>query len=355
MSASGRPDQFVALAGLRGVAALVVLQWHAQRVIFGPVLPGGYLAVDFFFLLSGWVLAHAYDRRLADGLTVRQFMRLRLIRLYPVYLLAVLMMLAGWALGGRLSLPGPLLALLFLPDLLAPGLDWVVAPAWSLAAELAANIPFAACHKGLTTRVLAATALLSAAALAWWALTAGGLDLGYLPSTRLGMFARVFYSFPLGVLLYRHRARLAGWAPRWSAWPACGLLLLILAIPAPPPLRGLADLATVLVLLPLALLFAANAAAGPATIRLMGALGAVSYPLYLIHMPLLLGADALDQVLTGQSIIDLPPAGGLALILAIIGLAWLVDRFYDQPIRRWLSTVGSAAAKPAPLAAEPTA
>jgi peptidoglycan/LPS O-acetylase OafA/YrhL len=84
--------QFVLLDGLRGVAALAVVVTHA--LYFFPPTPMAYLAVDFFFMLSGFVLAHAYGERLRQGMTAGRFMAIRLIRLYPLY-----------ALGSALYLP----------------------------------------------------------------------------------------------------------------------------------------------------------------------------------------------------------------------------------------------------------
>lgn len=343
MTTSPAPaQQFVALAGLRGVAALALLQYHTQGYLFGPLLPGGYLAVDFFFVLSGWVLAHAYDRRLQSGMTGWQFMRIRLIRLYPVYLLAFVMTVGGWFVGGQLILPGPLLGLLFLPDLLAVGAPWVVGPFWSLSAELCANLPFGFLHSKLTTPVLLSALLLALAGLTWWtfaggSLTGNTLDIGFSIATRWGMFPRVFFSFPLGMLLYRHRARLAAWAPRWATWPAVGLLMAALAVPAAGPIGALSHLPVVIILLPLVVLLAANAAPGPRTARLAQVLGAISYPLYLIQIPIIEGADVLAQAAHAGGIASLPMTITLPLVIAIIALAWAIDRYFDQPVRRWLN------------------
>jgi len=329
--------QFIALAGLRGVAALVVVQWHGQSFLGGPLIAHGYLAVDFFFLLSGWVLAHAYDRRLQKGLSGVQFMRLRLIRLYPVYLLALLLMYAGWSIGGHSIVPGPLLALLFLPDLLVAGSGWVIGPAWSPAAELAANIPFAFLHRGLTARVLVITIGLALLWLVWWAATHGSLDLGYASGTRIGLFPRVFFAFPLGVLLYRHRAALTRWAPTWSAWPAAILLVLGLGIPSPSAATGWFDLLIVAFLLPAVLIFASRAQPDARTTIIATTLGTISYPLYLLHFPAFSAVDALLQALQGRDIATLPLVPGLLLVAAVLLISWLVDRHFDQPLRRWLS------------------
>src|SRR5215510_8290030 len=96
--------RFLVLDGLRGVAAFAVILDHVSSTTLRAWLPGRYLAVDFFFVLSGFVLAHAYSARLACGMTAAGFMKIRLIRLYPLYLLGlalgllvpVIASLRGW-------------------------------------------------------------------------------------------------------------------------------------------------------------------------------------------------------------------------------------------------------------------
>src|SRR4051812_42984167 len=92
-------EHFLALDGLRGVAALVVLVMHKGRWFYAPggFLGHGYMAVDFFFLLSGFVIAFAYDSRIKQGLGALDFMRLRLVRLYPLIFLSMLVG-AAWPL-----------------------------------------------------------------------------------------------------------------------------------------------------------------------------------------------------------------------------------------------------------------
>ncbi len=88
-SAAERSIKFTVLDGLRGVAALCVVQTHTQDLLLGDTLPTAYLAVDLFFLLSGFVLAHAYEERLRQGMTLHRFMLARLVRLYPLYLAGI--------------------------------------------------------------------------------------------------------------------------------------------------------------------------------------------------------------------------------------------------------------------------
>jgi peptidoglycan/LPS O-acetylase OafA/YrhL len=282
VSASIPPrQQFIALNGLRGVAALVVVQRHAHDFLGFGVLPGGYLAVDFFFLLSGWVLAHAYDRRLETTMSGLDFMRARLLRLYPVYLLGLLLALAQALFAGDPTALGWFaLSLLFLPDLWIRNFFWMIPATWSLAAELLINLPFGFGHRRLTTPILLAAVGLGAVALIATSLTYGTLDAGSMGSNWPGGLARVLFAFPLGVLLYRHRTALAGWAPRWATLPSMALLVALFSIPAWDAALQLLDLATVMIALPAVLLFASRTEPGPTLAGLATALGNMSYPIY---------------------------------------------------------------------------
>lgn len=336
-SSDAKPTaQFTALAGLRGVAALAVVQFHGHRFLGGAPLPGGYMAVDFFFLLSGWVLAHAYDRRLETTLTAREFFRLRLIRLYPVYLLALTLATAAALGDGRFTWPWLLASLFILPNFWADNGYWLIGPAWSLAAELGVNIPFALAHRWLGRRVLHAVVTISLLALVVTALLFGDLNRGHSLGNWWAMLPRVCFSFPLGVLLYRERQRLERWAPKWSTWPAFISLAAILSLPSFGQTAA-RDLLVIAVAFPLLLLFAANAAPGPRTARLAAALGAMSYPLYLLHKPMIEAANAALSHLSDGKIVEIPPPYGLVFLLLAIGLAIVIDRWFDQPVRRWLT------------------
>jgi peptidoglycan/LPS O-acetylase OafA/YrhL len=84
-------SRFGTLDGLRGVAVMVVVLYHAG-IIFGAWISRfGYLAVDLFFALSGFVLSHAYDNRFVGGMRVAEFLYLRVVRLYPLYFLGLVL------------------------------------------------------------------------------------------------------------------------------------------------------------------------------------------------------------------------------------------------------------------------
>ena len=216
-----RKRTFYGLDALRGIAAAVVVTRHAPALFGIGLFPNSSLGVDLFFVMSGFVIAHAYDQRIEKGLNWRQFLVIRAIRLYPLYLLgtaigaasAAATLLTGvrsaqtgleWHAVDLLTSFG--LSLFLLPSPQFAGVDSLYplnAVAWSLAFEVVVNVLFAAFHRFLTNRVLLAAMLVSGALLILATFRLGDVDIGWNWSNVLPGFTRVFYSFPAGVLLYR--------------------------------------------------------------------------------------------------------------------------------------------------------
>lgn len=324
--AAGR---YQALDGLRGFAALAVAIFHVRPLV-SPWFPGGYLAVDVFFCLSGFVIAHAYDGKLASGMGVGAFARVRLVRLWPMYMV-------GAALGAILALvleaKAPAtpaaqltamigLSFVFLPSwgtsFLFP-FDW---PAWSLFLELAINGAHAAFFRRLTTRRLAILVALSGVGIAadalLWGTTNGGVTWG---TWKLGVL-RVIYGFFLGVLIYRCRRRLP--VIRAPGLAVAAAMLIAMEVAPPRSVHGLYDAAFVLIGAPLIVLIGSQAAPW----RGAAALGQLSYPLYAIHWPLV----ALAGVATGDAV-----GARLAAAVAAVPAAWFLARRVDGPARARLS------------------
>ena len=172
---NARQHYFHLLDGLRGIAALIVMFRHTGYFWGGWTIPQSYLAVDLFFVLSGVVVANAYEARLRAGLAPARFALLRLIRLYPLYLLGsliglvpVVAALLGLA-PSSLASPLPLVLLaaaLLLPLVSDPNLFPLNTPAWSLFFEMLANLAYAAMLRHLHCALLAALLLASALGLA---------------------------------------------------------------------------------------------------------------------------------------------------------------------------------------------
>src|SRR5262245_42183718 len=165
-------QHFEVLDGLRGSAALLVVLFHIQGITVDfaqgkLLLPHAYLAVDFFFALSGFVIGYAYDDRWVR-MTVAEFFRVRLIRLHPLVVLgAVLGLLsylfdpfAGEKQNATLGLLAQafVLGLLLLPAKPLPN-RWddthtLNGPSWTLLQEYIGNIAYALVLRRLGTRAL---------------------------------------------------------------------------------------------------------------------------------------------------------------------------------------------------------
>lgn len=354
---------FVVLDGLRGVAAVTVVIFHLFEAWNGgdphkQIVNHGYLAVDFFFLLSGFVVAYAYDERWGR-MTTGEFFTRRLVRLQPMVVAGMLIGAALWPLQHYSifpNLPGAtgwqVFAVLLAGCLMIPlpkSADlrgWeesytLNGPAWSLFYEYLANVAYALVLRRVSNLVLALLVALAAAAtahlLVWgprgdmiggWSLDAKGLIVG---------LTRVAFPFMAGLLLMRLGGRLRS---RQAFAVASLLLVVALALPrfGGPRLwiNGLYEAACVILLFPLIVaLGAGERRADGASIRIARFFGDLSYPIYITHYPLIYiytgwVVDAKPTVAAGA----LVGAGVFALAVAI---AWACLKLYDEPVRRALA------------------
>ncbi|MBB5373512.1 acyltransferase family protein [Acidocella aromatica] len=326
--------RFRVLDGMRGIAAFTVMDRHAG-VGFGiPVCAEhGYLAVDFFFMLSGFVLAYAYERQIAGGMSFGTFARLRFVRLYP-------MIFAAGVLGAVCFSPGwpgktAELAVLNTADfvLLPLGLLFHLAtfpvniPLWSLFFECCANgVYFSAARlpeREVTKAVvyLAATGLILAV-IAHWATQLGAVGVNSGVAFLAG-FPRVAFSFGAGVLMFRfsvHRR-----FPAVPDYVPAGVLTLLLVMPA---CGWWYDVLCVLLVFPVLLGLGSQAVESHGLSRFWLLCGALSYPVYVVHEPVLRGVFRLAGAGSAQ--------GYWAMTLAV-ALAYALLRWYDEPVRAALA------------------
>jgi peptidoglycan/LPS O-acetylase OafA/YrhL len=344
------PDsgRFLTLDGLRGIAAFAVILDHVSSATLQAWFPGRYLAVDFFFVLSGFVLAHAYGGRLEVGMSPWAFMRVRLIRLYPLYLLGlalglilpILAVLRGWDGPGSLSEIAVVgaFAVAFLPS--PPIYGWTGqhlypfnGPAWSLFFELVANLVYGLVARFLTWKVFAIALPIVAALVAFTVMRSDTVGPGWLwPHFDAGL-ARVLYCFFAGVMIYRLRSVIR--LPAIPAWTAVVALLAIFAVPAVGEWRKAYDAFAAIALMPLLVMFASGAKVNGAVARACATLGLLSYGVYALHVPVM----TLINFGLGAAGVTLPY--GFMLVLLVAGVsalaAWVAHHVYDMPVRRWLS------------------
>jgi peptidoglycan/LPS O-acetylase OafA/YrhL len=353
-SAPGFPDRLLALTSIRFWLALGVVLFHYQLNMVAEdgaglaLIERARLAVDFFFILSGFVLAHAYGRQVENGAySHRRSLIARLARIYPAHLammaLMVVIVLAAVALGQPFDaesydLEG-FLAALFLVHAWTPSLapnEWN-GPSWSLSAEWAACLAFPVfAWAGLQARRnpwmvagAAAALLIALDAVYRWRfgdlLTHAELNFGVL---------RIVPEFLLGIGLYRLGERLH-WSRRISVVMAALSLCILIALMSVSADERLIVGAAGLVILCLAMLSRAQADRPFAHPWLLEA-GEASYALYLLHLPLLIlwkNGIALTAGLDSSYRLPVPEAA--ALLILTLCCAFALHSLVERPARRW--------------------
>lgn len=329
------------LDGMRGVAAIMVMLFHFGYPFSLPMARSGYLAVDFFFILSGAVIARAYDRRLRDGWPLLKFLKTRLIRLYPLFLVGALLGLAR--IVGAIALHDPrapggvkfavdsVANLLLLPTPMAGTSVFPLnTPGWSLSLEALVNIAFAALlfrfGRGLMVVALCGLALM-VTALALH----GSLDVGTNWASFYGGVGRVLWGFMVGVLIGR---RTAGKATAASPATAITGLVLLVAVLAPSlegAIRVGYDAVAAFLVFPILVYLGSGIRIEGRLAMLCGALGDLSYALYAVHYPL---AIPLQIVLAKAHMGGI--GGYVFAALLVIALAMILARL-DAAAREYLS------------------
>ncbi|MDG5488239.1 acyltransferase [Sphingomonas sp. BGYR3] len=330
--------RFVALDGLRGVAALMVLVLHGVTIF-----PSSVMAVDLFFMLSGFVLAHAYGERLDSAAERVRFVKARLIRLWPLYLVGCLialpaaigMTLFGWSYWTPTALVLSILTAPFF--ILLPYDSYTIPlnpPGWSLSFELIANAVFL--FVGIRWRWVIAIVGISAPLLLLGIYLYTGGTTGW--HSFAGAFPRTFFSFFAGVLLFRLWQ--GQWLPRLSL-PAVLLMALLVLMCALAPRQERSYSAFVLFLFNPALIWlGASSVARGVVARLCTWLGDISYALYVLHAPVIMSVEGLRfLMLSGSDAATYTPDGSTAPITLpiAIGLAHLLTYRWDTPLRRRLT------------------
>jgi peptidoglycan/LPS O-acetylase OafA/YrhL len=330
--------KYETLDGLRGVAALAVLVFHLPAGINSDA-PSGYLAVDLFFLMSGFVIAAAYEKRLQAGWRVADFMLVRLRRLWPLYAVGLMLGVAcfvairAWRPAIGFVFPHMPLALVILQSLaVLPQVVGYGGPSfpfnyvsWSLSVELIGNLAYAILVKALRMPMLIALTGAGFLGLAILAAKGATLDTGVNPETISGGYVRFLFSFPLGVMFYRLHA--AGRLPVLSPPAWVPLLVAAALFVGVAPKSGLRDFLIVTVAFPLVLSMSLTNRVSPRVSAVFAWAGAMSYPLYILHMPLITAVEMLPGRAPDVFV-------SLATGAAAVALATLADRYFDRPLQR---------------------
>lgn len=362
------------LDGLRGVAALIVVCYHIfEGFSFAEITNGagdgmihilnhGYLAVDFFFLLSGFVISYAYDGR--SEMKKKDFFKRRLIRLHPMLIMGAFIGMLCFLIGGSQQWNGTqvpfyltmlcfVLSALMLPAI--PGSPNEVrgngemfplnGPSWSLFFEYIGNILYILFIKRLSTKMLGVFVLLLGVLHTVFSLFNlsgyGSIGVGWtLDGVNFaGGLIRMLFPFTLGMFLSRKFKPLK----IKSAFAICTfLLLLIFSMPYVPGMKlisfnGLYESFCILILFPLILMLGASGKEeNKYSSKVNSFLGELSYPLYIVHYPIMyLFYQWLIK--TEQYTLSETYLVAMAVVVLSVLLAFFFSRFYDKPLRKYLT------------------
>lgn len=349
------------LDGLRGVAAIIVVTFHLAEPLgtghLDIVVNHGYLAVDFFFLLSGFVMGYAYDDRW-NKMSVANFFKRRIIRLQPMVVLGMTLGAIGfyftdstiWPLIHTVPIWKMLLVMLIGYTILPISLSMDIrgwqemhplnSVGWSLFFEYIANILYAVWIRKFSKRALTILVLITAVALAHLAITNGDLSGGWtlnVEQVRVGL-TRTMFPFFAGLLL----SRVAKPTQIKNAFLWCSLLIaIVLYMPRIGGaqhlwMNGIYESVCVIIIFPLIVyLGASGMIQSQREQKICKFLGDLSYPLYLVHYPIVYFYVAWISNNKGITILQASPYALLILLSAIM-LAHLSLKWYDEPVRKWL-------------------
>lgn len=358
------------LDGLRGVAALMVIWYH---VFEGYAFAGGttidtfnhgYLAVDFFFILSGFVIGYAYDDRWGKNFTMKDFIKRRLIRLHPMVIMGAVVGAITFYIQGSVQWDGThigismvmlslLCTIFFIPAM--PGVGYEVrgngemfplnGPCWSLFFEYIGNILYALFIRRLSNKALTIVVVLLGVALASFAIFNvsgyGNIGVGWTLDgvNFIGGLLRMLFPFSMGMLLSRNFKPMK---LRGAFW-ICTLVMI--ALFAVPYLEGTESICTngiyeafcIIIAFPILLWIGAS---GTTTDRkstqICKFLGDISYPIYVIHYPFMYLFYAW---LIKNQLFTLGETWQVALCVYAwnILFAYLCLKLYDEPVRKYLA------------------
>ena len=364
---------YLLLDALRGAAALLVVWYHFfEGFAFAEgtaitTFNHGHLGVDLFFMLSGFVISYAYDdrwQRTPNPLTLKEFFKRRLIRLHPMLIMGAIIGFATFCLQGGVkwdgtptsmswSLVALVLTMFFIPaypgaqyDLRGNGEMFSLnGPSWSLFFEYIGNILYALFIRHLGNRALAV--LTAALGVAWcWFVTTdvSGYDMigiGWTLDTVnfFGGLLRMLFPFSLGMVMARNFKPVKIKGIFWIAW---AVLFGLFSVPAfakcgAVSINGLYEFACILFVFPAIVWLAAS---GETTGKISSAfckfLGDISYPLYIVHYPVMYLFYAW---LIENKLYSLGETWHVVImVFAInIALAYACLKLYDEPVRRWLT------------------
>jgi peptidoglycan/LPS O-acetylase OafA/YrhL len=336
------------LDGLRGVAALSIVIFHFMEMAYTDstknFIAHGFLAVDFFFCLSGFVIGYAYDNRIAK-MGVVEFFKSRLIRLHPLVILGSVLGLFTFLFdpfGGHpeLYVPGKLTLAFLASIFLIPfpvmadrafNLFGLNAPSWSLFWEYVFNILYAFVLFRIRRSYLVVLIIIAAAAVCFVANRSGSLLGGWASANFWDGGVRISYSFLAGLLIYRANFIIK------NKLGFIGLsILLVLAFLVPfSSWNWLTEPIIVLTYFPLLIALGAGAMPSNSLKKVCVLSGKISYPLYMTHYSVIwMFGNYYGSHKVGTFKLFVIISTGVIVLLVF---AYLVMTIYDIPVRKYLT------------------
>jgi len=342
--AGRKPIRLPLLDGLRGIAAIFVMVYHGAMSFaeFAP-FSRGYLFVDFFFLLSGFVLTLSAEPKMAAGWSPFAFLRARVIRLWPLLAVGVLFgaMLKLFVSGPSDLLPLLVLALLVIPQTGGGGSAFPLnGPQWSLMLEFIGNILHALVLRKVSDSGLLLWIALIGVALIYCIVQTGANDLGPGANNWWLAMPRLTFSYMVGIWFGRHwmaghSGPLVSWQAAFAAPPL--FILLLCYVPLD---KALGDVLCTIIVLPALFWLAARAEPPKSAWPWLAWLGSISFPLYVIHLTAKKFSLLIDPSLTSCLI---------GMLLAIIASHYLnvaqnrIAASWKQRKRQQSAVIGPAA------------
>ncbi len=364
-SALGTPDfknhRFHVLDGMRGITAILIMLYHYYRPHNYSFLSNTFIAVDFFFILSGFVISHSYGQKLMNGMRASDYILRRIGRLFPMMVIGLIIGAVSFYFlvdpsdfSHREIIASVTLNLFFIPYLnhkitfsAATGNIFPVdPPLWSIFFELTVSVLFIGLIR-LGSRTLEKLGILSYALLCVACLIGGligynnniGDPGGFEADNFLSGFPRVFYGFICGMILYRlqgtpSRYRLLNRLQQLPSlnpiWLYAALALMLIC---PVKLSGFYYLIAIVFLAPFLIMYGGKAQCHNSIILFLSeSLGWLSYPIYCLHMPVLFGIRVLAARHMVTDYFGLPieiVTIAITLILATLS-AVVVDKYFRK-------------------------
>ena len=341
---------FYSLDAMRGIAAICVMLYHYALLGGLEIFPNAYLAVDLFFMLSGFVIVHAYEDKLKTNLSFVQFIKLRIIRLYPTYLfcsvIGLIYFIAKWKMENNDWNATDFYFVILKSILLIPnnsnnhslsGLYPFDPAAWSLFFEFIINIPYALFIYKFADKIVACVVLVSGAALAYYVLVHGSIDVGMGPSTFFAGALRTTFGFSVGVLLYRLKKRFH--LPKLPALFAISLILIAFFLPLDIYYKPVFSIISIMIVFPTLIWASIEISISSRTAAFFEILAVISYPLYLLHTPLALVALGFWKAIAHIDPTLWKPWTGILLSLLSLTLSYGFAVLIDAPLRAILKRI----------------